>query len=401
MTVARRLLAIWCAVGMLVALPASASPAKGASPGASPIPILAYYYIWYDTTSWNRAKSDYPVLGRYSSDDVNVMRQHVLWAKQAGINGFIVSWKNTLVLDQRLEQLVKIADEEHFKLAIMYQGLDFNREPLPADRVAADLEYFIENYAGDPAFDILGGPMFIWSGTWMYSTTDIKNVAQTRKRAACGTGTDFTRPCVTLLATERNVDGVRRLAGLVDGDAYYWSSVNPDTYKGYSEKLLKMRDAVKVTGGLWIAPAAPGFDARLIGGTTVVDRKGGETLRRELDAASGSSPDAIGLISWNEFSENSAVEPSVNYGNTALSVLADVTNGRPPQITEFDSSQPDPGMVSRPSDDTLGRILALTLLAVLLVGGGVVISRRTRKPVQASAEARLVPEDPSRRWRRK
>jgi len=386
---------------MLVALPASGSPARGASPGASPIPILAYYYIWYDTQSWDRAKSDYPVLGRYSSDDASVMRQHVLWAKQAGINGFIVSWKNTLILDQRLEQLVKIADEEQFKLAIMYQGLDFNRQPLPADRVAADLEYFIENYASDPAFDILGGPTFIWSGTWEYSTTDIRNVAQTRKRAACGTGTDFTRACVTLLATERNVDGVRRLAGIVDGDAYYWSSVNPDTYKGYPDKLVQMRDAVKATGGLWIAPAAPGFDARLIGGTTVVDRKGGDTLRRELDAAYASSPDAIGLISFNEFSENTAVEPSVNYGNTALSVLADVTNGRPPQITQFDSSQPAPGVVNRPLDDLVGRILALTLIAVLLVASGVVISRRTRKPVQVSTDAHLAPEDPSRRWRRK
>jgi hypothetical protein len=34
-----------------------------------PIPNLAYYYIWYTESSWDRAKSDYPQLGRYSSDD--------------------------------------------------------------------------------------------------------------------------------------------------------------------------------------------------------------------------------------------------------------------------------------------------------------------------------------------
>ena len=48
------------------------------------VPVLAFYYIWFDTRSWNRAKTDYPLLGRYSSDNADVMRQHVEWAKEAG-----------------------------------------------------------------------------------------------------------------------------------------------------------------------------------------------------------------------------------------------------------------------------------------------------------------------------
>ena len=30
--------------------------------------MFAYYYIWFNVSSWERAKSDYPTLGRYSSD---------------------------------------------------------------------------------------------------------------------------------------------------------------------------------------------------------------------------------------------------------------------------------------------------------------------------------------------
>ncbi len=61
-------------------LAAGTSSARASSPGHSaaqgrPIPVLAYYYIWFNPTSWNRAKSDYPLFGRYSSDDVPVMRQ--------------------------------------------------------------------------------------------------------------------------------------------------------------------------------------------------------------------------------------------------------------------------------------------------------------------------------------
>ena len=54
---------------------------------------------------------------------------------------------------------------------------------------------------------------------------------------------------------------------IVDGNAYYWSSVNPDTFPGYPEKLIEMGEAVHENMDIWIAPAAPGFDARLVGGT--------------------------------------------------------------------------------------------------------------------------------------
>ena len=68
-------------------------------------PVYAYYYIWFNASSWNRAKQDYPLLGRYSSDEQRVMRQQIRWARAAGIDGWIVSWKDTPVLTARLTAL--------------------------------------------------------------------------------------------------------------------------------------------------------------------------------------------------------------------------------------------------------------------------------------------------------
>lgn len=363
-------------IGVVGAIPARS---LAADETASPIPVLAYYYIWFDAESWDRAKVDYPLLGRYSSDDADVMRQHVRWAKEAGIDGFLVSWKSTLVLDRRLEQLIEIANDESFKLGIIYQGLDFERNPLPVERIAADIDHFIATYAAEPAFDIFGGPMVIWSGTWEYTPEQIAGVTNTRGRqSGCEWRSDLEPRCVLLLATERNVDGIRRLEGMVDGNAYYWSSVNPQTYPGHPEKLSAMADAVHASDGVWIAPAAPGFDARLIGGTTVVERREGDTLRQELDAAYLSSPDAIGLISWNEFTENSHVEPSELHGSLALDILADIHGGRPPTLPELDSSQPDIAPLSGREDDTVGRIVALGLLVGAIGIGSAVIARRQR-----------------------
>ena len=313
---------------VLLAVAGAAAVWPAAAPATDPTPVYAYYYIWFNPSSWKRAKTDLPQLGTYSSDEQTVMRQHIRLAKRAGINGFIVSWKSTPTLDERLEKLIAVAERERFKLMVIYQGLDFERRPLPITKVAGDLDLFERKYADSPVFDGFGKPVVVWSGTWEFSP---KQIAQVTERHRDG---------LTVLASERNPYDYEAKDRLFDGNAYYWGAVNPDTYPAYDEKLRKMGAAAHKRGGLWIAPAAPGFDARLVGGRGVVKRKGGDTLRRELDAAQQSGPDVIGLISWNEFSENTHVEPSRNYDGTALDVLADVRGTGFEYKGEFDSSGP-------------------------------------------------------------
>ena len=342
----------------ILARASSSQDLNSQDPTVNPIPILAYYYIWYNTSSWDRAKTDTPLLGTYSSDDLAVMRQHIQEAKAAGITGFIVSWKSTDVLNRRLEQLANLAGQENFKLAIIYQGLDFYRDPLPSTQIASDLDYFIQHYASLPAFQLFSKPLVIWSGTWKFSTQDIEQVTMNR------------RSSLLILASERNTDGYSRLANLVDGDAYYWSSVNPDTYPSYQDKLNQMSDLIHDNQGLWIAPAAPGFDARLVGGTTVVERKDGATFRTEINTAMASSPDALGIISWNEFSENSQIEPSVNFGYQYLNIISQINQTPSPNVIEFDSSIPNhifPELVPSSRVIALGGLLGLILISIVLI----------------------------------
>jgi MYXO-CTERM domain-containing protein len=334
---------------------AAPSRAQAAAPSksAGDVPVFAYYYIWFNPTSWNRAKTDYPLLGRYSSDEREVMRQHIRWAKQTGINGFIVSWKSTEILNRRLRKLVDVAEDENFNLGIIYQGLDFARDPLPVDRVASDLDFFTSHFAKRRAFRALRKPVVVWSGTWDFSRDEIATVTQSR------------RDKLLILASERDLEGYERIGDLVDGDAYYWSSVNPDTFPGYEKRLASIGNAVHAKDGLWFAPAAPGFDALLVGGSTIVERKGGDTLRREYNAALSSSPDAIGLISWNEFSENSHVEPSEKYGARYLEVLADIRDAEAPKVQSFDSSEPASTARSY-GPPVIGAALVLVLVTLFL-----------------------------------
>jgi hypothetical protein len=340
----------------------------GASAGTAarnPIPVLAYYYIWFDATSWERAKVDYPLLGHYSSDERRVMERHVAWAKESGIDGFIVSWKSTWRLNRRLELLMEVAAKADFKLVIIYQGLDFDREPQTVERIEDDLDFFIDTYAASPVFDLFEKPLFIWSGTWRFSRADVRRVTSSR------------RDDLLILSTAKNVSDYARLRRLVDGNAYYWSSANPVTYPRFGKKLADFGEAVHADRGLWLAPVAPGFDARLIGGREVVPRRAGETLRERWDAAVESSPDAIGVISWNEFSENTHIEPSERYGTRYLKAVADIIGAQPRSLADLDSSEATPteaaGTGAGYAAPLLGAMIALLTAVVFTV-----VNRRRR-----------------------
>jgi hypothetical protein len=227
--------------------------------------------------------------------------------------------------------------------------------------VASDLDYFTQHFAGRTPFKLFAKPLVIWSGTWKYTPQQIAQVTQGR------------RSSLLILASERNLAGYQNLSGLVDGNAYYWSSVNPDTFSGYLDKLSQMGQAVHQNGGIWIPPAAPGFDARLIGGTNVVARNNGATFRTQIATAMASAPDALGIISWNEFSENSYIEPSKNYGFTYLNILSDINHLPAPAIGEFDSSEP---VATFAEVLPHSKLVALGGIFTLIVSGIIVIARR-------------------------
>ena len=363
--------------------------APSASEAAGRPLVLAYYYIWYEPRSWDRAKTDLPQLGPYSSADPAVIAQHVAWAKAAGIDALIVSWKHELRLDEPLVALVAASRSAGLGLVLLYQGLDFSRQPLHSQRIADDLAWFMHAYGADPVFDVFGAPTIILSGTPSFSIEDITTV----RDAVLGAGPAH------FLGSEHSGDDYAARRDVLDGDAYYWSSVDPDRDRGYSDRLTALAASIRDDGGLWIAPAAPGFDARLIGGTRVVERADGATYRVEWTTALSSDPDALGIISWNEFSENSHIEPSRELGTTYLTATAGLvreTLGRPTRLNPADATagplapsptaapSPTPApAVSEPGPTAVVDQIAPLLVALLLLLALAILARRSRAPASA------------------
>jgi hypothetical protein len=352
------------------------APARLAAP---PAPLLAYYYIWYNRSSWERAKQDYPLLGRYSSADPDVMRRHIDMAAAAGLTGFLVSWKHTEFLDPRLSQLVELAREKQFKLGIVYQGLDFQRNPLPVATIKEDLRFFASQYAADPVFDVLGRPVVVITGTDRFTEDQLREI------------TEPVRSRLQILCSAKTVAEYERVAELVDGDAYYWSSGDPDR-PSFEGKLVGMGDAVRARGGTWIAPAPAGFDARDLDGHRVIPRDDGSTLRKGVEAARSSAPAAVGIISWNEFSENSHIEPSERYGTRALEEVARLTGVRLDLGgIAMDSSEPTAQGSGLPA---WAAITAAAALIVLFTIGVRLRARRSARSPGASGDGDRSGQEP-------
>jgi hypothetical protein len=342
----------------------SGTPAPSASDSASgstPVPVYAYFYQWFQASSWDRAKQDFPLAGRYSSDDAHVLRDQVKQAKDAGIDGFITSWKSTDTLNRRLDLLLKIAHSENLDLGVVYQALDFSRHPLPVATVQHDMVYLVDRWGSSLTSRYYGRPVIIWTGTDQFTTAEVRAV-----KAAIGDR-------AYLLAASRSVSGYERVAEIVDGEAYYWSSADPAS-SATTAKLNAFSQAVHAHHGLWFAPAASGYDGRALGGTRVIDREDGRTLVKSLDNAFASSPDAVAVISWNEWSENTYIEPGEKYGDRELLALKAylLTPGQsiPPDLSGANSSEGDSssGWTGARAGLTLGFLTIVTVLVLPLLG---------------------------------
>jgi hypothetical protein len=346
---------------------ATTTGTAGAASTAAPpshVPVFAYFYQWFNPSSWDRAKQDLPLTGKYSSDDPHVLRDQVEAARSAGIDGFLTSWKSTDTLNRRLDLLISVARSESLDLGVVYEALDFSRRPLPVETVEHDMVYLVTSRSAGLKSTYYGRPVIIWTGTDQYSAADVRSV-----RAAIGDR-------AYVLAASKQVADYERIADIVDGEAYYWSSANPDN-PATSAKLEAMGKAVHAHGGLWIAPAASGYDGRTLGGSRVIDRKDGQTLVHSLSNAFATSPDCVGLISWNEWSENTYIEPGHKYGDKEITVLRNYllqrASGAPVRGSGGDSSE------GESSSTWTGARAALTLVVFTAAGALVLLAKERRK----------------------
>ena len=296
----------------------SISPSQGPQFSTGPL-VWAIYYPWYGLDGWSWPRySDNPSIPYASTDPVAIARQ-VAQAQAAGVDGFICSWAGPTgwLGPEPMDTLLGIASQRGFKVTVYLEILDTNGKPQPASVISAWIAYLISTYGNNPAFYKFNGKplIVVWASTsvtldaWGSIFSSLHGQGLDASYIAMGYDTSALSLFDGL--HQYAVSGIPNLAATE-------ASVGVAVH-GYP--LLAATPSPKI----WAATVQPGFDNRAFaaavpgaGTPAVYDRANGALYRSTIDAALGSNPDWVIITSWNEWNENTEIEPSVFYGDLYL-----------------------------------------------------------------------------------
>lgn len=300
-----------------------------------PKKVLAFYYGWYGNPQvsgrwhhWDQvdeanqrigSSTHYPKLGPYDSHDPKVIEQHCRWAKEAGVDGFIVSWWHPGDFhDAGIPLMLDTAQKVGLEVTVYF-------ETVPTRTKEQALEYglyLLNRYGKHPAWMKLNGKpvLFIYGraigeiglDSWLWV---ISEANRQYEGGAVFVGDQISQ----------------RAARIFDGTHTY----NP-TGATARKSADEIRQWAKATFPQWVTTAGddriacvtiiPGYDDSKLGRPEprpITHRHDGLTYRILWEEAIAANPDWILITSWNEWHEGSEIEPSVENGDRELKTTAE------------------------------------------------------------------------------
>lgn len=338
--------------------PSGAAPSAGVSAPQN-APVFAFYYLWWSLKHWHDKlgpsyayganplpipaslpASGCPPKSLYAGNQLTDVPAH-LWSQDdpgqiasderqaaaAGLTGFAVNWVGGPTYDSRLAAAFRAADRLRgegipFSLVLSYKS---SATKLPLSTIIADLTYYRDHYASDPAqYTLNGEPVVILQGSHKYDDATL---------AAIGAAFADT---FRIIGDETPTSYTPERGSSMYGVSYYWSTQDPYTNPESFGQLQQFANAVRATdpnpdgtAKVWWAPFTPGYDGVLLGGSTCIPRRDGETMRTLFNGNGATGPDAWTFISWNEIAEGTYVDPLQRYGDRYVHALRDILG--PPQ----------------------------------------------------------------------
>jgi len=270
--------------------------------------VWAFYYPWYHQAEWaGKVFIDHPFLGNYSSSNPSIIEKHIRLAKAAGIDGFIVSWWGEgTYTDQNLHTILETAERENFKITIYLEILkDGPRDITEIESILSD---FFRKYGNDDRYYKLDDKplIFVWAADshppeiWRNVFQNLNSKGYSARYMACSLN-----PAYLDLFNGLHTYGTIGIQNL--GEVYNRTSNICKTYS-----LLNNLAESKI----WAATICPGYDDRLVPGRVgyYQERQNGTYYGQTFNAAESSDPDWLLITSFNEWPENTYIEPSKKYG---------------------------------------------------------------------------------------
>lgn len=321
--------ALFALVVGFTALPAAAQ---------EPRQVWAFYFGWWTGDSWGDGRLLDRPAQPYDSRDGGAIGRQIDEARSAGIDAFIMSWfgpANDNLTHQVFNSLLDQAAGRGFHAAA---ALDMHEAAYNATTgdVINSLSYLINDRANHPGYlRYEGKPVIYFWNQGRFSVADWRNIRnqvdpnRNTIWVAEGTSTAF--------------------IGVFDGLYLFntaWAA-NPGSV------AVQWANRVRNAGGTFYTPTVlPGWDEQALAAgrsnpTSPQDRAGGQFLTRSWNGAVSSGANVILIVSWNEYFENSHIEPSQSFGSAALDRLR-------PLIAAWESGAPTVATSGSPAGSPTG-----------------------------------------------
>ncbi len=291
-----------------------------------PVPVLAFYYAWFDQNTWISGQSvDLPA-EYYTSADRTTIERHVAQAQSAGIDALVQSWYGPQVENNQTETnfrtLLDVAQNREFKAAVDFEttGPFFGDSGAVANALATLLATHVQH----PAYLRFQGKPVIFF--WRQQRFSVDEWLTIRAQVDPNHDTYWIAEGVDIAYQD-----------IFDGHHLY-SIAWADSPAGQQAKWgdrVRTYEAENQVDRLWVATTMPGYDDTRLPRNNAfsVPRRNGDYYRETWQGALASQPEMVIITSFNEWPEGTHIEPSAGYGNFYLDLTRELVTelrGAPP-----------------------------------------------------------------------
>ncbi len=314
-----------------------ASTVSGAGE-AVPHKVMAFYYPWYGvadgpggagrTVHWGRIDEEnkdlsqsthYPALGAYDSHDPQVIEQHCKWAREAGIDTFIVSWwGHGDYTDRAMRPILDICGKNGMTACIYYETIPGAEDSQAAAR---DIVRVLQKYGGHSAYLRAGGKpvVFVYGRAlqemallgWLEA---IKTIEAQYDAGVCAIGDKFGYGAARVFGGVHTYNPAGMLRGKSAPAVRQWCT---ETYRSWV-------DLARGAGKISTITVIPGYDdTKIREPGLAVERYGTQLYRVQWERAIEAGPDWVVITSFNEWHEGSEIEPSHEDGRVYMELTGE------------------------------------------------------------------------------
>lgn len=304
--------------------------------------VGAFYYPWYSsTTHWSEGYAGNPALGEYESKDSLVIRQHLQWAINHGIDFFMVSWFGIDSFeDETLKNhFTKASIPDYFKFGILYEtphlvalqdGLIDLDDPVVTDQIINDLKYLGNQYFDHPNFLKIDDKPVVYMYLTRLFSGDIVSGMESIRNELIAANIEVYLIGDQVYWQDPEQENEKLLMKQFDAvSSYNMHASEPDIDVGFTQKVDASFDAWKTAASANGVEFIPGI---LVGydDTKVRPADNNPVIMRspaKLEAQSKmalkhlSDKNMLLITTFNEWHESTQLEPDLFYGNIYLEAI--------------------------------------------------------------------------------